>query len=507
MTEGCFLSSQHLWKSKRQIYKQSHKLFGTTLISRVCKVHTRYLRQPCHHPPRSAWSCCTADDVIRESMASKSQTREISIKFPSFQPSFLGLVLVSVLSFFVTGMCFQRWVYRVFRIRLVLSIFCGICTFAISWMISSQLSYCSKLQPAEDLLEHDCKLIPIENVNVHLKELRPLKMSDTEIGMVLLHGFGSWLYTYQAIFPSLVTELHYSAIAFDRPGFGLSSRPKALKVYSQWFAGKLSDIFLQRLSTFGVSKRILVGHSMGGLTAALTALEYPYHVDALVLIAPALKIRSQSYKGLNTKGNACTSAAYHNTGIFRFVTTPFGSLLYMMTYSIKYVVRLIRILWIHILFTLVNPVLSLLLSLFVSKAVFWRKGLAMAWYSLDKLTDTVIQQYRIPSLVMDWQQGLIRFILANVGFERQNSVGATPEDQAVFENRDIIQKLSLQNIPILLIHGKNDRIIPVENSFQLAAAIAQAQLVEIPECGHVPQEERPDMVVQAIRNFVQTIIS
>jgi pimeloyl-ACP methyl ester carboxylesterase len=48
-------------------------------------------------------------------------------------------------------------------------------------------------------------------------------------------------------------------------------------------------------------------------------------------------------------------------------------------------------------------------------------------------------------------------------------------------------------VSILLIHGRKDRIVPVENSRRIVLAVPGARLMEMGECGHIPHEEKADM--------------
>jgi pimeloyl-ACP methyl ester carboxylesterase len=57
-------------------------------------------------------------------------------------------------------------------------------------------------------------------------------------------------------------------------------------------------------------------------------------------------------------------------------------------------------------------------------------------------------------------------------------------------------------LPILVITGDDDRIVPTEQSIRLASEISNAQLVIIPQSGHVPHEEKPNEFMQAVINFL-----
>jgi 3-oxoadipate enol-lactonase len=56
-------------------------------------------------------------------------------------------------------------------------------------------------------------------------------------------------------------------------------------------------------------------------------------------------------------------------------------------------------------------------------------------------------------------------------------------------------------VPTLVVHGSDDRMIPVENGRMIAARIPGAELVELPEIGHAYPTEAPD-VDDAIAAFL-----
>ena len=59
-------------------------------------------------------------------------------------------------------------------------------------------------------------------------------------------------------------------------------------------------------------------------------------------------------------------------------------------------------------------------------------------------------------------------------------------------------------VPVLVIWGEADRMIPVEHGRAYAKAIPGARFHVITEAGHLPQLETPDRLLAAIRDFAET---
>lgn len=110
-----------------------------------------------------------------------------------------------------------------------------------------------------------------------------LHFTDTGTGdvVVLLHGNGVSHGDFVA--SGLIARLATShrVIAFDRPGFGHSVRTDN----REWTLHVQAALLLAALERLGISKAVLVGHSMGATIAAAMALEAPTLVSKLVLIS------------------------------------------------------------------------------------------------------------------------------------------------------------------------------------------------------------------------------
>jgi pimeloyl-ACP methyl ester carboxylesterase len=69
----------------------------------------------------------------------------------------------------------------------------------------------------------------------------------------------------------------------------------------------------------------------------------------------------------------------------------------------------------------------------------------------------------------------------------------------------LIESYHRVRLPTLLIWGKQDAIVPPWIGVALNGLIAGSKLVLIDDCGHIPQEERPDVAISAIAEFLSTV--
>ena len=58
------------------------------------------------------------------------------------------------------------------------------------------------------------------------------------------------------------------------------------------------------------------------------------------------------------------------------------------------------------------------------------------------------------------------------------------------------------DIPVKIIYGDHDNVIPNKNIEKLNNSLLDSKLVIIKECGHVPQEEHPESVAKEIISFL-----
>jgi pimeloyl-ACP methyl ester carboxylesterase len=109
-----------------------------------------------------------------------------------------------------------------------------------------------------------------------------------------------------------------------------------------------------------------------------------------------------------------------------------------------------------------------------------------AWHDPTQITSKTLEEYRMFTQIADWDKALWEFTLAS-------------------RDLNLDERLAELKLPVLVITGDDDRIVPTEESLRLSKELPAAGLVVIPNCGHVPQEECPGPFTKALVDFVERL--
>ena len=74
--------------------------------------------------------------------------------------------------------------------------------------------------------------------------------------------------------------------------------------------------------------------------------------------------------------------------------------------------------------------------------------------------------------------------------------------QAIRSWPGTIDRLGTLALPVLVIHGETDRLVPPENGRIIAAAIPKSKLVMIPNASHIFFTDQPEASRDAILSFL-----
>jgi pimeloyl-ACP methyl ester carboxylesterase len=133
----------------------------------------------------------------------------------------------------------------------------------------------SKTRQAEAENPPQGRFVTVDGVRLHYIE------RGTGPVLVLLHGNGVWSDDFEKSGLLDKAAEHYRVIAFDRPGFGYSDRPRS----TVWTPPAQARLLHHALQEIGVDSAIVLGHSWGTLVALSMALEVPDFVRGLVLLS------------------------------------------------------------------------------------------------------------------------------------------------------------------------------------------------------------------------------
>lgn len=192
----------------------------------------------------------------------------------------------------------------------------------------------------------------------------------------------------------------------------------------------------------GLSRFALAGSSMGGNVAWEYALAYPDQVEALILV--------------DASGWEDTRAeAAEDPEVFKLLRNPtLGPLLVQLDGT-----RLVR------------------------------GGLEASFADPTHVDDAMVSRYSQLARAPGHRDILLQMTL---GFRERNYA--------------TVERLAALQMPVLVLTGDTDRLVPPAHAQQFHDAIAGSELVTFEATGHIPQEERPDESATAVREFLHRII-
>jgi pimeloyl-ACP methyl ester carboxylesterase len=111
-----------------------------------------------------------------------------------------------------------------------------------------------------------------------------------------------------------------------------------------------------------------------------------------------------------------------------------------------------------------------------------------AWHDPSRITQETWDGYTRPLKARDWDVALWDYTVAS-------------------RDPGLLPHLSEFKMPMLLVTGDDDRIVPTVGTVRLAGELPGAHLSIIPEAGHLPHEEQPAAFMQVVEVFVSALPS
>jgi pimeloyl-ACP methyl ester carboxylesterase len=261
--------------------------------------------------------------------------------------------------------------------------------------------------------------------------------------VLFTHGMAAWGQLWTEVAKDISSK-GYRVIAIDQAPFGLSDNDNR-----DFTRSAQADRLMQTLKGLGISKAILVGHSYGGGVALEAALRYPKFFAGMVLVCPV-------------------------TGLMTATTND-------QKKNLPFLLQFPFLVEMGISATATNPLIT-------------RQLLARFMYRKDMVTDAQIAILQEPLARKNMTSAMASWFVQFM----------SPDPNALSEDRN----LTASNlVPIELIWGEKDNVTPIAQGVDLAQLLKVSHFKRMPEVGHMPQLEEPNLFSEALLQSLQRIQS
>jgi pimeloyl-ACP methyl ester carboxylesterase len=266
--------------------------------------------------------------------------------------------------------------------------------------------------------------------------------------VVLVHGLGGSHLNWD-LFAPLLTP-HARVWALDLPGFGRSepgSRTASVSANAAALQRFLAEVVGEPV--------ILVGNSMGGMLSILATGEKPEAVTGLVLLDPAIPGPRRALDPLVAL-------------MFAIYAVPFLGERFLRMRRNK-----------------------------TSELARVREMLSLC--GVDPET--------VPPEVIDRSVTLLQEREDVEGMDRAFLAAARSLLRLLVDPRRYRKAMASISVPVLLVHGDRDRLVPVAAARDIARRHPTWRYIELPEVGHVPQLQVPDRVADDVLGWLGETVS
>jgi pimeloyl-ACP methyl ester carboxylesterase len=265
--------------------------------------------------------------------------------------------------------------------------------------------------------------------------------SKTTPPIIFIHGFGASIEHWRNNLP--VIAQNHTVYALDLLGFGASRKADVDYSAALW-TEQVHDFW----QTFIGVPVILVGNSIGSLVCLNTTAVYPEMVEGLVMLSlPDVSVREDMLPPL---------VSPIVTGIENLFASPL---------LIKNLLKLVR------------------------RPSIIRKWAGIAYPNKTAITDELVEILSSPAYDDGSEQTLFRL---------SRSVRKAAFAESV---RDLLPQVA---VPMLLIWGLKDKMIPPNQARAIAELNSNLKLIELEHAGHCPHDEYPEQFNALLLDWLES---
>ncbi len=132
-----------------------------------------------------------------------------------------------------------------------------------------------------------------------------------------------------------------------------------------------------------------------------------------------------------------------------------------------------------------TPLFSRLMKFLITR--LYDRNIRGFWHNKERLSDDVLAAFRSDLMIGDWSRAFWELFLETHHLQLES-------------------RLKTMSLPSLVITGEHDLTVKTEESIRLARELPCAELVVVPDCGHLPHEEQPEAFIAAVKKFLKRVM-
>ena len=233
----------------------------------------------------------------------------------------------------------------------------------------------------------------------------------------------------------------FSIVSLDLPGFGLTGAIPSKNYSNESFMDTVNEV----VDHLNITNFSIAGNSMGGGVAWRYTLSYPEKINSLILLASSSILRKEERKNIEAQSRQ----------------TP-------------WVWKLMR-----------SDLTNFVLSYYTPK-FFATQGLRSSVFDESLATTELAMHFHDLVLLSGSRKAILSM------FKNRRSY---------FNDPEILESIQ---VPTLVIHGREDNIIPFQSSFIFQENIKDVDMKIYPDIGHLPMYEAPLNLASDIKDFLRS---